>query len=72
MPQKRPNKTIVAIFAHPDDEAFGPAGTLAKLSQTHDVYLICVTRGNANGNASLGKIRTKELKQSANILGIKK
>ncbi|MBP9816108.1 PIG-L family deacetylase [Candidatus Woesebacteria bacterium] len=37
---------IVAIFAHPDDEAFGPGGTLAKLSNEHDVYIICVTSGD--------------------------
>ena len=38
---------VVAVFAHPDDEAFGPGGTLAVLSKTHDVYIITVTGGEA-------------------------
>jgi len=46
------NKTIVAIFAHPDDEAFGPAGTLAKFAETNTVYLLCATKGHAGTNSS--------------------
>lgn len=71
-------KTVVAVFAHPDDEAFGPAGTLAKLSQKNDVYLICVTGGELGKNnlkhseKEISKIRKKELLKSAKILGIKK
>ncbi len=65
-----------AIFAHPDDESFGPSGTIALLSQTHDVYLLCATKGEAGENSSHKKgtifdIREKELKKSAEILGIK-
>ncbi len=68
---------LVAIFAHPDDEAFGPGGTLALYSKTHDVHLICVTHGESGNNHNgdtigLGNIREKELLSSANILGIKK
>ena len=75
MPNK---KAVVAIFAHPDDEAFGPAGTLAKFTETHDVYLLCATKGHAGTNSSrdqknkLFKIRERELRQSAKELGIKK
>lgn len=69
-------KVVVGIFAHPDDEAFGPGGTLAKLSKTHDVYLLCVTKGEAGKSPSqikkLGEIRAKELRRSAKILGVKK
>lgn len=67
-------KTIVCIFAHPDDEAFGPSGTIAKWSKENNVYLICVTDGsNPNsGIKELNKIRKKELEASAKILGIKK
>lgn len=71
-------KTVFAVFAHPDDEAFGPAGTLFHYSKTHDVYLICVTNGEAGENHSgnktnlLAKIRRAELENSASILGVKK
>ncbi len=71
-------KPMVCIFAHPDDEAFGPGGTIAKLSQTREVYLICATKGEAGakkgrkGGRNLGAIRAKELLKSAKILGIKK
>lgn len=70
------NKTIVGIFAHPDDEALGPAGTIAKLATDHDVYIICVTNGDASGTTPLEKeaiaqVRKEELRQSAQILGVK-
>lgn len=69
---------IAAIFAHPDDEAFGPAGTIAQLAKEHDVYLLCATRGGAGQNHSeketerLGKIRSEELQNSCEILGVKR
>ena len=67
------SKTVVAVFAHPDDEAFGPSGTLAKLSKKNDVYLLCATKGEAGGNQKkLAQIRAQELKESAKIIGIKK
>lgn len=69
-------KRIVGIFAHPDDEAMGPGGTLAQLAKNHEVYLICVTSGEASGKTPeeklvIGEIRRKELEKSAEILGIK-
>ena len=40
--------TLLAVYAHPDDEAFGTGGTLARYADAgHDVYLICATRGEA-------------------------
>ena len=71
-------KPIIGIFAHPDDEVFGPGGTLAKFAREgRDVYLICVTDGDAGENSStdtraLGEIRREELQASADILGVKK
>ncbi len=70
-------KTIVCVFAHPDDEAFGPGGTIYKLSRDNTVYLVCATSGDAGENRStdqispLGQIRESELRQSAKILGVK-
>lgn len=64
-------KKIVCIFAHPDDEAFGPGGTIAYFCQKCEVYEICVTNGDAGRNKKLGEIRKKELQASAKILGVK-
>lgn len=71
-------KKVVCIFAHPDDEAFGPGGTIAYLSTISEVNLICVTNGDADAKFSkgklsgkeLGQIRRDELKSSAAILGV--
>ena len=74
-------KTVVGIFAHPDDEAFGPGGTLAKLAKDNDVYLLCATKGEVGQiqnpefrikNQNLSKIREEELRNAAKILGVKK
>ncbi len=41
-------RKILAVFAHPDDEAFGPGGTLAKYAHTGtEVHLLCATRGES-------------------------
>ncbi len=80
------NKKLLAVFAHPDDEAFGPAGTLAYYSQKGvEVHLLCATRGEGGEDnirtqdskskilkRQLGEVREKELIKSASILGIKK
>lgn len=74
MPQKNKNKPVlVGVFAHPDDESFGPSGTIAKFTKTHDVYILCATKGEEGmgPKSNLGKIRAQELRNSAKILGIK-
>lgn len=74
MKQQKRKNSIVVIFAHPDDEAFGPSGTIYKLALKNDVYLLCATKGEAGkGNQEkLGQTRSRELLESAKILGIKK
>ncbi len=69
-------KSVICIFAHPDDEAFGPGGTIALLAEKNPVYIICVTDGDAGINSSdakkdLSSIRKSELKKSAKILGVR-
>jgi LmbE family N-acetylglucosaminyl deacetylase len=70
---------ILAVFAHPDDEAFGPAGTLSRYSQGgHAVRLVTLTHGEAGtlGPAQhltrleLGHLRTDELRCSAAALQV--
>lgn len=67
-------KLLFAIFAHPDDEAFGPAGTLLKLkSEGYDVHLILLTDGDGGVNLDnvpdLATTRLSEWQASAQILG---
>jgi N-acetyl-1-D-myo-inositol-2-amino-2-deoxy-alpha-D-glucopyranoside deacetylase len=73
------SKTLLAILAHPDDEAFGLGGTLAYYSSLgHKVYLICATKGESgkitdptiDPNTDKGKLREQELNDSCKALGI--
>jgi LmbE family N-acetylglucosaminyl deacetylase len=70
-------KPVVGIFSHPDDEVFGPGGTLALFAKEgREAYIICVTDGDAGQNSSekegnLGRIRREELRESAKALGVK-
>jgi LmbE family N-acetylglucosaminyl deacetylase len=73
------SRTLLATFAHPDDESFGPGGTLARYaSQGVTVHLVCATRGEVGevdqallaGHANLAELRTYELKCAASILGL--
>ena len=63
--------TVACVFAHPDDEAFGPGGTIAKLAKNNEVHIICCTDGDVHNNG-LKNIRDKELLASAKILGVEK
>ncbi len=74
------NKTFLGIFAHPDDDAFGPGGTLIKLSQNNNqIYEIFITSGDAGTNQltgkkekDLGEKREKEVLAAGKIFKIKK
>lgn len=70
-------KTVFCVIAHPDDESFGPSGTLALLARQHNVHVVCVTDGASDsrfhkiGGKKLGVMRAEELQASAKILGVK-
>ena len=69
---------LCAIFAHPDDESYSAAGTLARYAdQGVQITLVTATSGEAGeaGSAPVEKQdlagwRERELRQAANVLGI--
>lgn len=75
------SRTLLAVFAHPDDESFGPGGTLALYARKGvDVHLICATRGEVGEtpeeageltDEKVAKLRENELRCAAQILGLK-
>lgn len=70
--------SLLAVFAHPDDEALRCGGTLALYAaRGARVHLICLTRGEAGRNTdpSLGDVnlpaqREQELRSACATLGI--
>src|SRR3989344_5772968 len=78
-------RRLLAVFAHPDDEAFGPGGTIAKYASSGvDIHLLCATKGEEgewddthrssvqlSGQKRIEHVREEELKRSAKILGVK-
>lgn len=69
-------QVVFCTIAHPDDEAFGPSGTIALLARTHEVHVVCFTNGASDprfhpqGSMSLSAVRAEELKKSAAALGV--
>ncbi len=71
--------TVLAVFAHPDDEGFGCGGTLAALADGgHRVTLICATNGDVGEISdpelatpeTLPSVRQGELRAAMDLTGI--
>lgn len=71
--------TVLAIFAHPDDESLACGGTLARLADAGiRIVLLCASRGEAGSisdpalvpDGDLGRTRERELREAAAILGV--
>jgi LmbE family N-acetylglucosaminyl deacetylase len=69
--------TVLAIFAHPDDESLACGGTLARLADAGvRVILFCATRGERGGptgpvrDDALALVRVQELRCAAATLGL--
>lgn len=74
--ENEPKQRVLAIFPHPDDEVT-VAGTIQTLKEDgHEVRLACLTRGEKGKSSGikdeveLAKIRSKEMAQAADILGL--
>lgn len=74
-----PKRTLLAVFAHPDDETFGPGGALALYARRGvAVHVLCATRGEAGsapaelllGQPNLAELREAELRCAAELLGV--
>ena len=72
-------RTILAVFAHPDDESLACGGTLARLADAGArVVLMCASRGERGSisdpalvpDGDLGRVRAGELREAAEVLGI--
>lgn len=64
---------VLAIFAHPDDEAWAAGGTLARLGEAATV--VCASAGEAGADrrgrgGDLGALRRAELEASCAALGV--
>jgi len=73
-------RTVAAFFAHPDDETFGPGGTMARLAaEGHAVHLVTATRGESGtigpsasyGRRRLAALREQELHEACRVLGLR-
>lgn len=73
-------RSLLAVFAHPDDESFGPGGTLARYAaEGVDVHVVIATDGIAGSveathtraeHETLAQVRSAELANAAIALGI--
>jgi LmbE family N-acetylglucosaminyl deacetylase len=72
-------RTILGVFAHPDDESLACGGTLALAADAGaTVVVLCATRGERGSicdpslvpDGDLGRVRTRELREAASVLGV--
>jgi LmbE family N-acetylglucosaminyl deacetylase len=71
-------RTVLGIFAHPDDESLACGGTLARLADAGcRVIIVCASHGEAGScsdaalvpDGNLGNVRVRELRDAAAVLG---
>ncbi|HAA95556.1 MAG: hypothetical protein FI717_10105 [SAR202 cluster bacterium] len=71
--------SVLCLFAHPDDEAFGSGGTIAELVQNgHRVTMVCATNGDVGEISdptlatpeNLWQVRQGELCSAMDVIGV--
>jgi LmbE family N-acetylglucosaminyl deacetylase len=74
------SRRMLILLAHPDDETFGPGGTIVRYArQGVEIHLGTATRGEAGmlgdppvtDREHVGEVRAAELRCAAAVLGIK-
>lgn len=73
-------RRVLSVFAHPDDQEFTVAGTLAKWARAgSEIVTVCLTSGSAGSNQytspdvtreALAPIREAEQREACRLLGI--
>jgi len=72
-------RSLLAVFAHPDDETYGPGPTLARYADAGlDVHVVCATGGEAAKRRAgladpdaLRRHREEELRAACLVLGVR-
>jgi LmbE family N-acetylglucosaminyl deacetylase len=62
---------ILFILAHPDDESYGPAGTIAKLAQDHNVTVVSLCNGSRPGNDNVAAYRSGVFSRNCELVNAK-
>jgi LmbE family N-acetylglucosaminyl deacetylase len=60
---------IIFIFAHPDDESFGPGGTIAKLAVDNTVHVFSLCNGARPGNEAVSSQRVDSFYKACESFG---